>query len=206
MRQVKIPRKAHEKNKKAFEDYVERKLDELMEDYSKDSAYMAYLSCLKVNPRTKRRKSIVICKVKELAQIVKSVVAVKEKYGTIDWKPLEDDLKKLFNYSYRFVCGNNSRKWDTGQYIKSMIDSGVGYCPYCNSVFRSRTWEKLERIWDTAEQRSHRARSLQVAFLLSETTLHQQVTVAVNSAPSEESSLSFTSSLSCEPRRPRRLP
>ena len=40
-------------------------------------------------------------------------------------------------------------------------------------VFRSRTWEKLERIWDTAEQRSHRARSLQVAFLLSETALHQ---------------------------------
>ena len=73
-------------------------------------------------------------------------------------------------------------------------------------VFRSRTWEKLEQIWDTAEQRSHRARSLQVAFLLSETTLHQQVTVAVNSAPSEESSLSFTSSLSCEPQRPRRLP
>lgn len=133
MRQVKIPRKVLVKHKKAFEDYVERKLDVLMEDYSKDSAYMAYLSCLKVNPRTKRRKSIVFCKVKELAQIVKSVVAVKEKYGTIDWKPLEDDLKKLFNYSYRFVCGNNSRKWDTGQYIKSMIDSGVGYCPYCNS-------------------------------------------------------------------------
>ena len=40
-------------------------------------------------------------------------------------------------------------------------------------VFRSRTWEKLERIWDTEEQRSHRARSLQVAFLLSETALHQ---------------------------------
>ena len=41
------------------------------------------------------------------------------------------------------------------------------------AVFRSRTWEKLERIWDTAEQRSHRARSLQVAVMLSETTLHQ---------------------------------
>ena len=42
-----------------------------------------------------------------------------------------------------------------------------------DNVFRSRTWEKLERIWDTAEQRSHRVRSLQVAFLLSETALHQ---------------------------------
>lgn len=43
MRQVKIPRKVLVKHKKAFEDYVERKLDVLMEDYSKDSAYMAYL-------------------------------------------------------------------------------------------------------------------------------------------------------------------
>lgn len=133
MRQLKIPRKVLVKHKEAFGDYVEQGLDALLRKYSKNIPYMAYLSCLKSNPKTKRRKSIVICKVKELAQIVKSVVAVKEKYGTIDWKPLEDGLTKLFNYSYRFVCGHNSGKWDTGQYVKSMIDSGVGYCPYCNS-------------------------------------------------------------------------
>ena len=56
----------------------------------------------------------------------------------------------------------------------NVMGAGIGrmICPQ-SIVFRSRTWEKLERIWDTEEQRSHRARSLQVAVMLSETTLHQ---------------------------------
>lgn len=133
MRKVKMPRSVLTRHKQAFADYVEDGLKKLIVKYANVKEYCEYIRCLMIHSNESfKTKSIVIRNVMELARVVTAVDSVKRRYPRRGWSRLEKDLKKLFNYTYRFVNGNNSKKWDTGQYIKMMIGAGLKYCPYCN--------------------------------------------------------------------------
>lgn len=134
MRKVKIPRDVCMRHEKAFATYVENGLNELLVTNKDDKAYCEYIKCLMIDPNASSNgKSIVVRNVRELALVVSAVDSVKGRYPHKNWSVLEKSLKSLFNYTNRFVKGCNSEQWDTGQYIKMMIDAGLMYCPYCNS-------------------------------------------------------------------------
>lgn len=150
MRKVKMPLLALKRHEKAFATYVEDGLKRLLNSYRCNNAYCEYLRCLMINPNdSSKKRSIVIRNVKDLASVVNAVDLVKVKYHPRGgWAKLEQSLKKLFNYTYRFVKGHNSEKWDSGQYIKMMIEKGLAYCPYCNR-------HELE-AYTTSDGKSHK--------------------------------------------------
>ena len=128
-----IPRSVLIRHKEAFADDVENSLNNLIVQYAHVKEYCEYIRCLMIAPNESfKKKSIVIRNVMELARVVSAVDSVKGRYPRKGWSRLEKDLKRVFNYTYRFVKGNNSKRWDTGQYIQMMIDAGLIYCPYCN--------------------------------------------------------------------------
>lgn len=133
MRKVTMPRAVLESHKTAFATYVEDGLKELLNEYRADQESCEYLQTLMIDPQNPfRLNSIVIRSIEELAEVVNSIETLKRTFLGKDWKPLEESLKKVFNYTYQFVQGHNSQKWTSGQYIKHMIDAGLVYCPYCN--------------------------------------------------------------------------
>lgn len=133
MRKVRMPRAILRCHKNAFAAYVEDGLKKLLKANSHYKGCCEYIRCLMIDSNeVSKKKSIVIRNIRELACVVSAVGSVKAKYPRMRWSQLEKSLKKLFNYGYRFVNGNNLIKWDTGQYIKGMVDAGLEYCPYCN--------------------------------------------------------------------------
>ena len=133
MRKVRIPQSILKCHKKAFADYVEAGLKKLLLVNSHDKEYCEYIKSLMIDPKNlSRKKSIVMRNITVLGRVVKTIEAIKVKYQNKNWCPLEDALRKLFDYTYCFERGQNPGKWDTGQYIKGMVDMGLAYCPYCN--------------------------------------------------------------------------
>lgn len=133
MRKVRIPAAVLKRHKDAFEQYIEDGLARLLSVFCRNRAYCEYIKCLMID-RTDivKRKSIAVRNVKALASVVNAVELLKAKYGATKWSVLENKLRSLFDYAYRFVKGNNSTRWDTYQYIQAMIQNGLRYCPYCN--------------------------------------------------------------------------
>lgn len=133
MRKVVMPQSVLTCHNDAFADYVENGLNSLMAQYARNKECREYIQCLMIgSTESSKKRSIVIRNVMELARVVSAVDSVKVRYPKKGWSQLEKDLKKVFNYTYRFVKGNNSKSWDTGKYITMMIDAGLIYCPYCN--------------------------------------------------------------------------
>lgn len=133
MRKVTMPQLVLEFHEAAFASYVEENLKELLNKYCADQESCEYLQQLMIDARDpSKNTSLVIRPIEGLAKVVHSIDSIKGKYPRKDWKPLEKSLKAVFNYSYLFVQGNNSKKWDSGQYIELMIGAGLKYCPYCN--------------------------------------------------------------------------